>query len=70
MLSSKMMHFVPLVLPDARHHLLKDGGVDLQVEVVVLRHDLPTNAAAHGLLYQERHLLPGQVQHCCFLKLT
>ena len=55
------MHFVPLVLPDARHHLLKDGGIDLQVEVVVLRHDLPTNAAAHRLLYQERHLLAGQV---------
>ena len=52
-----------LLSPDASHDLLEDGGVDLEVEVVVLRHDLPADPPAQGLLYQERHLLPCQVQN-------
>ena len=52
-----------LLSPDASHDLLEDGGVDLEVEVVVLRHDLPADPPAQRLLYQERHLLARQVQY-------
>ena len=59
-----------LLPPDSSHHLLEDGGVDLEVEVVVLRHDLPADAPAQRLLYQEGHLLPCQVQYGCLLEYT
>ena len=54
--------------PYASHHLFEDGGVDLEVEVIVLRHDLPPDPSAQRLLYQKGHLLPSQVQHGCLLR--
>ena len=59
----KLPHFQFFLPPDSSHDLLEDSGVDLEVEVVVLGHDLPADAAAQRLLYQKSHLLPCQVQY-------